>query len=109
MIYETCYPNILPDIYTTTIDDSLLLVIEVHRGNLLPYHVKNKQKNESVYIRVGATNRKASFENILELERLRMNISYDQEPNREFLFPTEARVAEPFSWFRYRASAGNAR
>ncbi len=86
MIYETCYPNILPDIYTTTIDDSLLLVIEVHRGNLLPYHVKNKQKNESVYIRVGATNRKASFENILELERLRMNISYDQEPNREFSF-----------------------
>jgi ATP-dependent DNA helicase RecG len=86
MIYETCYPNILPDIYTTTIDDYLLLVIEVHRGNLLPYHLKNQKKNEGVYIRVGATNRKASFENVIELERLRMNISYDQEANREFLF-----------------------
>ena len=85
MIYETCYPNILPEIYTTTVDDSLLLVIEVHRGNLLPYHLKNEKKNEGVYIRVGATNRKASFENIIELERMRMNISYDQEVNREFL------------------------
>ena len=32
---------------------------------------------------VGATNRKASHENILELERQRMNISFDQEANRE--------------------------
>lgn len=86
IIYETCYPNVLPDIYTTTIDDLVLLVIEVYRGNLLPYYVKNKGKNEGVYIRVGATNRKASFENILELERQRMNISFDQEVNREVTF-----------------------
>ena len=83
IIYETCYPTVLPDIYTTTIDDQLLLIIEVYRGNLLPYYLKNKGKNEGVYIRVGATNRKASHENILELERQRMNISFDQEANRE--------------------------
>lgn len=86
IIYETCYPNVLPDIYTTTIDYLVLLVIEVYRGNLLPYYVKNKGKNEGVYIRVGATNRKASFENILELERQKMNISFDQEVNREVAF-----------------------
>ena len=83
IIYETCYPTVLPDIYTTTIDDHLLLIIEVYRGNLLPYYLKNKGKSEGVYIRVGATNRKASYENILELERQRMNISFDQEANRE--------------------------
>jgi len=83
IIYETCYPTVLPDIYTTTIDGHLLLIIEVYRGNLLPYYLKNKGKNEGVYIRVGATNRKASHENILELERQRMNISFDQEANRE--------------------------
>lgn len=83
IIYETCYPTVLPDIYTTTIDNQLLLIIEVYRGNLLPYYIKNKGKNEGVYIRVGATNRKASHENILELERQRMNISFDQEANRE--------------------------
>jgi ATP-dependent DNA helicase RecG len=45
IIYETCYPTVLPDIYTTTIDNHLLLVIEVYRGNLLPYYLKSKGKN----------------------------------------------------------------
>ncbi len=75
IIYETCYPNVLPDIYTTTIDDLVLLVIEIYRGNLLPYYLKKLGKNEGVFIRVGATNRRASLENILELERQQMNIS----------------------------------
>src|SRR6056297_295119 len=86
IIYETCYPTVLTDIYTTTIDDHLFLIVEVYRGNLLPYYLKSKGKNEGVYIRVGATNRKASHENILELERQRMNISFDQEANREVAF-----------------------
>ncbi len=86
VIYDNCYPNVLPDIYTTTIDTKMLLVIEVYRGNLLPYYLKKYGKNEGVYIRIGATNRKASDENILELERQRMNISYDQEVNREVDF-----------------------
>ena len=86
IVYETCYPTVLPDIYTTTVDEQLLLIIEVYRGNLLPYYLKSKGKNEGVYIRVGATNRKASLDNILELERQRMNISFDQEANREVDF-----------------------
>ncbi|AHM57302.1 ATP-dependent DNA helicase [Peptoclostridium acidaminophilum DSM 3953] len=86
IIYDRCYPNVLPDIYTTTIDNKVLLVIEVYRGNLLPYYLKKIGKNEGVYIRVGATNRKASVDNILELERQRMNLSYDQEVNREVRF-----------------------
>ncbi|SHF21914.1 ATP-binding protein [Alkalibacter saccharofermentans] len=100
IIYETCYPAVLPDIYTTTIDDHLLLIIEVYRGNLLPYYLKGKGKNEGVYIRVGATNRKASHKNILELERQRMNVSFDQEANREVdldsldLSSLEARFAQ---------------
>jgi ATP-dependent DNA helicase RecG len=40
VIYDNCYPNVLPDIYTTIIDDKVLLVIEVYRGNLLPYYLK---------------------------------------------------------------------
>ena len=50
----------------------------------LAISLKKQGKNEGAYIRVGATNRKASYDNILELERQRMNISYDQEVNREF-------------------------
>ena len=53
IIYDHCYPNVLPDIYTANVGDKVLLVIEVYRGNLLPYYLKKAGKNEGVYIRVG--------------------------------------------------------
>ena len=81
IIYDTCYPNILPEIYTITTKDKLLLVIEVFRGNLIPYYLKKEGKNEGVFLRIGATNREASLENIIDLERQRNNISYDEEIN----------------------------
>ena len=81
IIYDTCYPNILPEIYTITTHDKLLLVIEVFRGNLIPYYIKKEGKNGGVFLRIGATNRKASLENIIDLERQRNNISYDEEIN----------------------------
>lgn len=84
LIFDSCYPNILPEIYTLNIDSKLLLVIEVFRGNLLPYYLKKDGKNSGTYIRVGATNRKASFENIVDLERQRRNISYDEEESYEY-------------------------
>lgn len=83
LIFDSCYPNILPEIYTLNLEGKLLLVVEVFRGNLLPYYHKKEGKNNGTYIRVGATNRKASFENIVELERQRRNISFDEEINYE--------------------------
>ncbi len=79
LIFDRCYPNILPEIYTQNIEGKLLLVIEVFRGNLLPYYLKKEGKNKGTYIRVGASNRVASFDNIVELERQRRNISFDEE------------------------------
>ncbi|MBP7563639.1 MAG: putative DNA binding domain-containing protein [Candidatus Cloacimonetes bacterium] len=79
IIFDNCYPNIIPEIYTTNIDDKLLLIIEVFRGSLLPYYLKSEGKNNGTYIRIGATNRKAGYENILELERQKRNISFDEE------------------------------
>ena len=49
IIFDNCYPNIIPEIYTTNIDGKLLLVIEIFRGNLLPYYVKNEGKNRQKY------------------------------------------------------------
>ena len=54
-------------------------MIEIFPGNLKPYYIKNLGKENGVYIRVGASNRKASYENILELERQRRNITFDEE------------------------------
>ena len=64
----------------------ILLVIEVNRGSLVPYYVKAEGKENGVYIRIGATNRKADRESILELERQRTNISFDEEINYEYEF-----------------------
>ncbi len=88
IIYDRCYPNILPEIYTANIEGRLILIIEIFRGNLLPYYLKPDGKNNGTYIRIGATNRKAEFENILELERHRSNISFDEEINYETEFDT---------------------
>jgi len=84
LIFDSCYPNILPEIYTLNFEGRLLLVIEVFRGNLLPYYLKKEGKNSGTYIRVGASNRKASFDNIIELERQRRNISFDEEENFDY-------------------------
>lgn len=79
IVFDMCSPNILPEIYTLNIKGKLLLVFEVFRGNSLPYFMKHLGKNKGTYIRVGATNQRADFENIIELERQKRHISYDEE------------------------------
>lgn len=53
--------------------------MEIFPGNLKPYYIKSMGRENEVYIRVGASNRKAGYENILELERQRRNITFDEE------------------------------
>lgn len=84
IIADLCYPNILPEIYTLNASGSLLLVVETFRGNLLPYYLKSKGKNYGTYIRIGSTNRKADELMILELERQRRKLSFDEEENFDY-------------------------
>ncbi|MGL5122589.1 MAG: RNA-binding domain-containing protein [Fusobacteriaceae bacterium] len=79
LIYETCYPNILPEIYIKNIDGKIILVIEIYRGSTKPYFIKNEGIENGVYLRIGATNRKASLENIQELKRQNLGLCYDEE------------------------------
>jgi len=79
IISDHCSPNILPEIYSVNIENKLVLVIEVVRGNLKPYFLKNQGKAEGTYIRIGATNRLADQESINELERQKRHISFDEE------------------------------
>ena len=83
IVFDRCYPAILPEIYSANVQGKLVLVVEVFRGNLLPYYLKSAGKNDGTYLRVGATNRKADFEHILELERQKRNQSFDEEICRE--------------------------
>ena len=79
IIYDLCYPNILPEFYTTNVDGKLLFVIEVYRGNLLPYYLKKEGRNHGTYVRIGSSNRKADVETVIDLERQRINRSFDEE------------------------------
>jgi ATP-dependent DNA helicase RecG len=83
IIHERCHPFILPEIYLVYINDAKVLVIEVFPGALKPYYLKNKGKRDGTYIRVGATNKKADMEMIMELERQKRNISFDEELDYE--------------------------
>ncbi len=84
LIFDSCQPNILPEIYTINIEDKLLLVIEIFRGNLLPYYLKSKEKKDGVYIRVGSSNRLADENMLIELQRQRVHRGFDEEENFEF-------------------------
>jgi len=80
IIYDSCYPVILPDISFVTVDDKYLIKIIIYRGNMPPYHLKEKGKINGTYIRVGSANRLADAPMIEELERKKRNISFDSEP-----------------------------
>ena len=79
LIYDRCYPAILPEITFLTEDDKHLIKVSVYRGSAPPYYLKDKGKLQGTYIRVGSSNRKADETIIAELERIRRNISFDSE------------------------------
>lgn len=84
VIYDLCYPNILPEIYNVNIGGKIVIVVEVFRGSLLPYYLKNKGKRDGTYIRIGSTNRLADEEMVLELERQKRGRTFDEEGNFDY-------------------------
>jgi len=83
IIFDSCYPTIVPDISFVNLEGKTLIKVKVYRGNQVPYYLKSEGKNKGTYIRVGSSNRLASEEMIQELERLKRNISFDSLPNAD--------------------------
>jgi len=79
IIYDRCYPAILPEITFLMEDDKHLIKVSVYRGSAPPYYLRDKGKMKGTYIRVGSTNRQADATIIAGLERVRRNISFDSE------------------------------
>jgi predicted HTH transcriptional regulator len=75
LIYDRCYPSILPEI--SFIAD--LIKIRIYKGSMPPYYLKEKGKLKGTYIRVGSTSKIADNDIIAELERRRRNVSFDSE------------------------------
>lgn len=79
IIHDSVFPMIIPEIYTTIVSGKIVLVIQVYPGNNVPYYLKSKGKMEGTYVRVGRTNKRADLEMIKELERQKLNRSFDQD------------------------------
>jgi predicted HTH transcriptional regulator len=86
IIYERCYPVIIPDITFHTVDNKHFIRVRVYRGNHLPYYLKDKGKRQGTFVRVGSSNRLADENIIRELERQRHNSSFDGELVHDMLF-----------------------
>lgn len=80
MVYDRCYPTILPEISFLSVDNKHLIRVRIYRGSTPPYYLKSEGKLHGTYIRVGSNNRVADENIIADLERKRRNISYDSEP-----------------------------
>lgn len=79
MIYDRCYPTILPEISFLSIEDKHIIRIRIYRGSTPPYYLKREGKLKGTYIRVGSNNRLADESLIADLERNRRSISFDSE------------------------------
>ena len=79
IIHDQCAPVILPEILFQNHNGRYVIVIKIYKGSSPPYFLKSKGIDTGTFIRVGSTNRQASPEIIVELERQKQNISFDSE------------------------------
>jgi len=79
LIHDNCSPLILPEVSFLLHNGKYIILSQIFKGSAPPYHLKNKSVDEGTYIRVGSSNRLASKEIISELERCKLNISFDSE------------------------------
>jgi len=80
LIYENCYPTIIPDIVFQNLDGKHIIIVKIYPGSLTPYYIKSLGKEKGTFIRVGSSNKLADREIIEELERRKRNISFDSTP-----------------------------
>ncbi len=75
-ISSACSPAIVPAFSRETVEGKTLLLAEIHPGRNTPYHIKSEGLG-GVYVRVGATTRKAEREQVEDLILRGSNRTYD--------------------------------
>lgn len=79
-IYEASTPPILPLVYTQTIGDKTLLVVEVSAGTNKPYYRKSAGLDQGTYIRLGTNTLRANADLIEELKWQSRGKAFDTLP-----------------------------
>ena len=78
-ISNGCAPQIPMDISVEYVDGKSVVVLEVFTGTRCPYYLKSEGELDGVYIRVGATTRRADDATRHELSLLSCGRSFDRE------------------------------
>lgn len=76
-------PQIMFDIYQESVEDKVIVVVEVFPGNDTPYFIKSLGKENGTFIRLNATTRNADFTTLDELELRKKRRYYDELPMSE--------------------------
>ncbi len=82
-IANMCSPQIMFDIYQESLDDKVLVSLEVFPGNDTPYFVKTLGKENGTFIRLNSITRIADTANLDELELRKKRKYYDELPFTE--------------------------
>ena len=76
-IYKSCQPTIVPEIYTVTLEDRNVLVVEVQAGDECPYFIKSEGLEKGTYIRVSGTSVPADSNVIKVLQMRGRRLAFD--------------------------------
>ena len=76
-IYKSCHPTIVPEIYTVTLEDRNVLVVEVQAGDECPYFIKSEGLEKGTYIRVSGTSVPADSDVIKVLQMRGRRLAFD--------------------------------
>lgn len=79
-ISDACEPRIRPEVTLQTVDDKVIIVVEILPGAMRPYYIKSKGITEGTYVRTSRTTRLAEGYMLKELILEGQNRYYDSEP-----------------------------
>lgn len=80
LIDDSIDPQILPEIEVVPWRKLYLLVVQVFPSSARPHYLKQEGAEKGVYIRVGSTNRLADAIMQTELQRVKVEDSFDKQP-----------------------------
>ena len=80
LIADRIEPRLVPDIAVVPWRRTQLLVVTVHLSPLRPHRLRLGNRNPTVYVRLGSTNREADPQLIGQLQREAEGVSFDESP-----------------------------
>ena len=84
-LYDSTVPGLFIHIHEKNMNDKAILIIEIPFSARKPVYIKKEGISKGVYIRVGASNRRAQETHVEDLIREGKHDYYDEEPTKATL------------------------